>query len=84
MRCILAAVTSKLTLAEVLVKPMQRDDAEQQVICKQFVRSTKHLAVVPVNRSILIDAAQARAKTQLELPDAIHVATRCRQTAPLF
>ncbi|MGB3614758.1 MAG: PIN domain-containing protein [Elainellaceae cyanobacterium] len=71
----LTAVTSELTLAEVLVKPMQREDTEQQTICERFIRSTNHLAVVPVSRAILIDAARVRTRTQLKLPDAIHVAT---------
>ena len=71
----LAAVTSELTLAEVLVKPAQRGDTGQQAICERFIRTTEHLTVLPVSRDILIEAAQVRARAQLKLPDAIHVAT---------
>ena len=80
----LAAVTSELTLAEVLVKPMQRNDTEQQAICEQFIRSTDHLSVVPVSRSILMEAAQVRAHTQLKLPDAIHAATALSDNCTTF
>lgn len=80
----LTAVTSELTLAEVLVKPMQRDAAEQQAICGQFIRSTDHLSVMPVSRSILMEAAQVRAKTQLKLPDAIHAATALSANCTTF
>lgn len=78
------AVTSELTLAEVLVKPMQRDDTEQQTICEQFIKSTDHLLVVPISRSILMEAAQVRADTQLKLPDAIHAATALRTNCTTF
>lgn len=71
----ITACTSELTLAETLVKPIQRENIAQQTICEQFINSTAYLSVIPINRSILVSAAQIRANSQLKLPDAIHAAT---------
>ena len=42
------------------------------------------LAMVPVSRTILIDAARLRANSGLRLPDAIHVATAVAAGCPIF
>lgn len=70
-----AAVTSELTLAEALVKPLLDRHAERQVAYLQLLQPTASLQVVPVSREILIAAARLRADVTLKLPDAIHVAT---------
>lgn len=41
----LSAVTSELTLAEVLVKPLQNQGLVQQATYKQFIRSSQQLSV---------------------------------------
>lgn len=71
----LKAITSELTLAEILVAPIQREDAAQQEICKQFIRNTETLSVLPISQDVLIEAAKVRARTSIKLPDAIHLAT---------
>ena len=71
----LTAVTSELSLAEVLVKPIQNGNASQQETYKQAISNAPNLQVIPVDRAILIEAAQVRATTSLKLPDAIHAAT---------
>lgn len=71
----LKAITSELTLAEILVAPIQREDVAQQEICKQFIRNTETLSVLPISQDILIEAAKVRARTSIKLPDAIHLAT---------
>lgn len=71
----LRAVTSELTLAEVLIKPIFDQNIQRQTVYKQTLRSAAFLAVLPVDREILIQAATLRAESQLKLPDAIHVAT---------
>lgn len=71
----LTAVTSELTLAEALVKPLIDRHTERQTAYLQLLQSTTSLHVVPVSREVLIAAAQLRADTTLKLPDAIHVAT---------
>ena len=71
----LTAVTSELSLSEVLVKPIQNGNMAQQDIYKQALSSTSTLRVVPVQRDVLIEAATLRAAVNLKLPDAIHAAT---------
>uniref|UniRef100_B8HZM5 Ribonuclease VapC n=1 Tax=Cyanothece sp. (strain PCC 7425 / ATCC 29141) TaxID=395961 RepID=B8HZM5_CYAP4 len=71
----LSAVTSELSLAELLVKPIQTLDVAQQDTYKQAITSSQYLSVIPVQRDILINAAILRATTSLKLPDAIHAAT---------
>lgn len=69
------AVTSELTLAEVLVKPLQDGNVKIQQAYKDFLLPTLVFEVVPISLSILESAAESRAKTKLKLPDAIHWAT---------
>ena len=71
----LTAVTSELTLAEALVKPLLDQHAEREAAYLQLLQSTASLMVVPVSREVLIAAAHLRAESNLKLPDAIHVAT---------
>jgi predicted nucleic acid-binding protein len=71
----LTAVTSELTLAEVLVKPLLDRHAERQAAYLQVLRPSTSLQVVPVSRDILLAAARLRADANLKLPDAIHAAT---------
>lgn len=70
----LDAVTSELSLAEVLVKPM-REAPAYVPIYRQYLHSRPHFDVLPVTRTLLIEAARLRATTRLKLPDAIHAAT---------
>jgi predicted nucleic acid-binding protein len=71
----LKAVTSELTLAEVLVRPFIQQNEAQQQLYAQMLRTSESLATVPITREILIEAARLRATSDLRLPDAIHVAT---------
>lgn len=78
------AITSELSLAEVLVKPLQEQNKARQDAYKKAIVNRKNVFVVPVLREILIDAAQVRADTGLKLPDAIHVATAVRVQCSTF
>lgn len=71
----LSVVSSELSLAEVLVKPFQNQDLAQQTTYKQLIINSQNLTVIPVNRQVLIEAAQLRASINIKLPDAIHAAT---------
>ncbi|HEX5647226.1 MAG TPA: PIN domain-containing protein [Nitrospira sp.] len=71
----LMAVTSELTLAEVLVKPLLDRHAERQAAYLQALQPSPSLQLVPVSREVLIAAARLRADANLKLPDAIHAAT---------
>jgi predicted nucleic acid-binding protein len=71
----LTAVTSELTLAEVLVKPLLDHHAERQAAYLEALQPSTSLQIVPVSREVLIAAARLRADANLKLPDAIHAAT---------
>ena len=72
---LLQAVTSELTLAEALVKPLLDRNPEREAVYHRILRSSSHLLVMPVTRDILVTAAHLRAEQGLKLPDAIHAAT---------
>jgi predicted nucleic acid-binding protein len=69
-------VTSELTLAEVLVRPLQDGDKELAGLYHAIVSAGDGLEVAAVDRNVLIEAAMLRSfSPSLKLPDAIHVAS---------
>ncbi len=81
----LAAVTSELTLAEVLVKPFQSNRQELERIYLDNLQTSATLTVAPVSREVLMSAARLRAQyPPLKLPDAIHAATALAHDAHTF
>ena len=68
-------MTSELTLAELLVKPLQLGRTDIADLYADLVRDSEHLSVMPIGRTILVDAARYRADLGVKLPDTIHVAT---------
>ena len=68
-------VTSELTLAECLVKPLERNVQTAVAAYEECLQSDDTLSVVPITREILVAAAGIRAHHRLRLPDAIHAAT---------
>ena len=80
----LTLVTSELSLAEIMVKPIRTANVSEQENYKKAITSTDDLIVVPVDRSILIQAAETRANTKLKLPDAIHAATAIASNCTTF
>ncbi len=69
------AVTSELSLAECLVKPMELGRKEIADVYLEFLRDRPSLVIVPVSREILIEAASLRGLSRIKLRDAIHGAT---------
>jgi predicted nucleic acid-binding protein len=69
------ALTSELTLAEVLVKPFRERNVAWQRTYQEVLQPSVNLRLLPVSRAILIAAAQVRAQFPIKLPDAIHAAT---------
>lgn len=72
--------TSELSLAEVLVKPLERCEATLAQRYLDLIQSRAGLVVAPIDRSILILAAHIRKDAlardrSVKLPDAIHLAT---------
>jgi predicted nucleic acid-binding protein len=72
----LIAVTSELTLAEVLVGPIHDGDDALAGQYHEIFSSEDDFVVAAVERRVLIEAAVLRSlRRSLKLPDAIHVAT---------
>jgi predicted nucleic acid-binding protein len=70
-----AAVTSELTLAEVLAKPFAERRADLAAIYEEMVAPSAWLSTVPVERAIVVRAARLGPELGLKLPDAIHAAS---------
>jgi predicted nucleic acid-binding protein len=78
-------VTSELSIAEVLDKPMRDADSRLAEFYDGFLRTTDVMEVVPISRSILVKAAELRASAYCsKLPDAIHVATASEANCKAF
>lgn len=80
----LIAVTSELTIAEVLVKPFQDNNLQAIQAYQNIFQSSDSVKVIAINRNILQAAARLRATTKLKLPDAIHLATALDQKINTF
>jgi predicted nucleic acid-binding protein len=71
----LQAVTSDLTLLEVLVVPYRMGDVRLAEKYEALLTRSRGLSVVGLSRSLLRGAARIRAAAGLKTPDAIQVAT---------
>jgi len=80
----LAAVTSALTLLEVLVVPLRHGDAALARRYEALLTRSRGLELVEVSRPILRDAAALRAATGVRTPDAIQLATALARRCPAF
>jgi predicted nucleic acid-binding protein len=72
---VLQAVTSELTLAEVLIGPLRTRDAATGDAYKAVLRSGKALRAIPVTSAVLERSTELRCNSTMSLPDAIHLAT---------
>jgi predicted nucleic acid-binding protein len=77
-----SAVTSELTLAEALAKPLEVGRYDIAQVYEAMLTPSTWLAVVPIERSILIEAAKLQAQLKLRLLDAIHIATAIATDCP--
>jgi predicted nucleic acid-binding protein len=72
----IVGVTSEITLAEILVKPIELGDRDLAAAYEQMIMPSANFEVLQVQREILIGAAHMRARrSSTRLPDAIHVST---------
>jgi predicted nucleic acid-binding protein len=79
------AATSELTLAEILVKPLERNAADLADGYEKMLVSGAHFEVLPVRRDILLGAAGLRAhRSSMRLPDAVHIATAQASSCGFF
>ena len=67
-------ISSELMLMEILVLPLRNDDSFLVDAYEQLLLS-EAMQLIPINQSILRQAANLRATTSLKTPDAIHAAT---------
>ncbi len=77
-------VTSELTLAECLVKPIKDENQEAIEQFKKHIQNSDALKVKSVSREILVHSATIRNQLGLKLPDAIHMATAINQKCKTF
>lgn len=76
-------VTSELAMTEVLVIPIR--DQDQGLLAAYSELFESFVQAAPVERAILVRAAQLRADTpRLRTPDAIHLATAEHLKAAIF
>lgn len=75
--------TSELTLLEVLVNPIKQKD-ELLINDYQNLLLDTNIQLIPINQSILKEAANIRAKNKIKTPDAIHVATALNFNCDVF
>lgn len=69
-------VTSHLTLAELLVKPIELGRSDLAHLYDNWTLTNSYIEAVPLVRDILSDAARLRASDKaLKLADAIHLTT---------
>lgn len=78
------AVTSELTLLEVLVKPLKDGNAALVSLFRAVLLGTAGLSCLPVSRQVLERAAELRASHGVKTPDAIHAATAMTHGSALF
>ncbi|MDZ8023803.1 MAG: type II toxin-antitoxin system VapC family toxin [Nostoc sp. DedQUE01] len=67
-------ISSELILMETLVLPLKNNDTFLLNAYEELLLS-ENMQLVPINQSILRQAANIRATTNLKTPDAIHAAT---------
>ena len=80
----LSAVTSELSLAECLVKPLELGLSEIADAYRSFLKDHRFLTIGPVTREVLVEAARLRALSRIKLPDAIHAATALQKGCSSF
>lgn len=80
----IAAATSTLTLAEVLVKPFRAARYDLVELYREFLEGAAWIASVPISTSTLVMAAEMRAGSGLTLADAIHVASAVEAGCSVF
>ncbi|MDJ0540525.1 MAG: PIN domain-containing protein [Microcystis sp. M53603_WE2] len=78
------AVTSTLTLSEVLVHPLRSGNVELAGQYRDILLDQENLITVPISLEIAEVAAQLRARQNLRTPDAIQIATAMGEGAMFF
>ncbi len=77
-------VTSTMTITEVLVHPIQQNNAALAAIYREILQNADHLRTVPFTADIAEAAARLRANHKIRTPDAIQAATAIAMKADFF
>jgi predicted nucleic acid-binding protein len=77
-------VTGDLTLAELLVQPLRRNDARAVATVRELLIDDGAVTLLPHDRSCFERAAALRAQHGLKMPDALHLATALQAGAGCF
>lgn len=83
----LSAVTSELTLAELLapvIRPQALVPSQRRRLYLDLLTGSRLVELRPVTRDILIQTAELREATPCKLPDAIHVTTAVQAKCGFF
>ncbi len=80
----IAAVTSALTLLEVLVVPLRAADVPLARRYEALLGGSRGLELAEVSRAVLRDAAALRAVSGMRSPDAIQIATALQRGCTSF
>jgi predicted nucleic acid-binding protein len=78
------AVTSTVTLVEVLVQPLAKGEQELYSRYEQYLRFGPALTLRSLDPDLALRAAQLRARHQIRTPDAIQIAASIEFGARLF
>jgi predicted nucleic acid-binding protein len=78
------AVSSTITLLEVLVYPLRRGETALAQKYRDILLNNDHLTIIPVSPAIAEKAAELRATYNLKTPDAIQIATAIQEKAIAF
>lgn len=78
------AVTSSMTLSELLIRPYKMNRIEKVFELDQAIRNIPNLSIIPIGEGEARLAAFFRAKKSLRLPDCLHLACTVSHEAKIF
>jgi predicted nucleic acid-binding protein len=81
---VLTAVTSYVTLTEVLVKPYAEVRGDLIRRYRDVLTASSNFAVLPVDEDVAVEAARIRGAHGIRLADAIHLGTATAARADVF
>lgn len=80
----ITAVTSVITLCEVLVHPIRNQNTNLRKRYREILQNSPNFFTKSINSSIAETAAELRAKYNLRTPDALQIATALENNCDAF
>jgi predicted nucleic acid-binding protein len=71
----ISVITSTITLTEVLVVPLRKDDAWMLDQYTQILLRSRNVSTIEVSHEIAAEAARIRSRYKFKTPDALQLAT---------